>query len=140
MGTTENKRAITQACAELAEGNGEPFLALMADDFRWTIIGSTEWSGTYAGRDTVLEELLQPLFAQFADTYVNTPERLIAEGDHVVVQCRGSVSTRSGRRYDNTYCWVCRFADGKLVEMTEYLDTELLGSALDPPSPAADQG
>jgi len=42
-------------------------------------------------------------------------------------------ATRSGKPYDNHYCYVCRLADGKLRELTEYMDTELAASALGAP-------
>jgi hypothetical protein len=48
----------------------------------------------------------------------------------VVVECRGHVTTKSGKPYNNTYCYVCRFADGKLKELTDYLDTELVTASL----------
>ncbi len=50
-----------------------------------------------------------------------------------MVQCQGSAVTRRGQRYDNEYCYVCRFSGGKLRELTEYLDTELVTAVLDPP-------
>lgn len=105
----------------------------MADDFCWTVTGDTAWSGTYRGKEAVLRDLLAPLVAQFAHTYTNVAHNFVAEGDQVVVECRGRVATRTGSRYDNTYCWVCRFQDGKLVSLTEYLDTRLLETALLPP-------
>jgi ketosteroid isomerase-like protein len=51
---------------------------------------------------------------------------LIAEDDYVVVECRGEVTTKSGKPYNNTYCYVCRISDGKLKELTEYMDTQLV--------------
>jgi ketosteroid isomerase-like protein len=133
MGESENKHLMQAILSELEKGNGRPLVDAMADDFSWTIIGTTDWSGTYRGKQTVLDELLEPLFAQFADRYTNTAHGFIAEGDHVVVECRGRVTTKSGSPYHNTYCWVCRIADGKLRELTEYLDTELVATALAPP-------
>ncbi len=133
VSTAENKRLMQQIFRELAEGNSEPFRDAMADEFSWTVIGSTNWSGTYAGKQAVLSELIEPLFSQFADRYTNTADRFIAEGDHVVVQCRGHVTTKSGMPYDNTYCYVCRLGDGKLRELTEYCDTQLIATALTPP-------
>jgi hypothetical protein len=41
---------MQQIFRELAKGNNEPFRDTMADDFCWTVIGSTSWSGTYAGK------------------------------------------------------------------------------------------
>jgi len=43
-----------------------------------------------------------------------------------VVECRGQVTTKSGKPYNNTYCYVCRLQDGKLKELTEYFDTQLV--------------
>lgn len=137
MTTTErNKQLMEEAFAELAQGNRGPFRDLLADDVTWTLIGSTPWSGSYAGRRAVLEELFGPLFEQFADRYTNSPVRILGDGDHVVVECRGRVTTRAGRRYDNTYCYVCRMRDGQVRELTEYCDTELIATALDPPARA----
>ncbi|HXD30349.1 MAG TPA: nuclear transport factor 2 family protein [Pyrinomonadaceae bacterium] len=113
-------------CDELARGNSRPFIDSMADDFCWTVTGTTKWSRTYEGKQAVLSELLGPLVEQLATKYTNVADRLIAEDDYVVVECRGSVMTKSGKPYNNTYCWVCRFSDGKLRQLTEYMDTELV--------------
>jgi ketosteroid isomerase-like protein len=80
----------------------------------------------------VLDELMAPLFAQFADRYTNTADRMVSEGDFVVVECHGRVATKAGKPYDNRYCYVCRLDGGKLRELTEYLDTELVATALGP--------
>src|SRR5271165_3721068 len=133
MGTAENKQRMIEIFEELATGNTAPFRDAMDEDFIWIVMGSTPWSGTYRGRSTVLDELMAPLFAQFVDRYTNSAECFIAEGDRVVVQCSGRATTRTGVRYDNSYCYVCRLADGRLREITEYLDTELVSSALAPP-------
>jgi len=130
MSAVENKQLMQNIFSELSKGNGKPFVESLADDICWTIIGSTKWSKTYRGKEAVLTDLLRPLFAQFADQYTNTAHRFIAEDDYVVVECRGRVTTKSGKPYNNTYCWVCRVADGELQELTEYLDTELVTAAL----------
>jgi ketosteroid isomerase-like protein len=130
VSAAENKQLLQNIFSELSKGNGAPFVESLADDICWTIIGSTKWSGTYRGKQAVLNELLRPLFAQFADQYTNTAHRFIAEDDYVVVECRGRVTTKSGPPYNNTYCWICRVADGKLQELIEYLDTELVTAAL----------
>jgi ketosteroid isomerase-like protein len=134
MDAARNKALVGGAFAELAEGNGRPFVELLADDIRWTIIGSTEWSGTWEGKPAVQSKLLDPLFAQFETRYRNRATRLIAEDDHVVIECRGDVTTRAGMPYRNTYCYVCRLEAGRVRELTEYCDTELLTKALAPPS------
>jgi ketosteroid isomerase-like protein len=129
----ENKRVIEHVYAELARGNSRPFVDALADDVRWRMIGSTAWSGVYEGKEAVLKTLLAPLRAQFSGQYTARAERLIAEGDLVVAEVRGRVETTRGGRYDNTYCFIFRLAEGKISEMTEYLDTALVDAALQPP-------
>jgi uncharacterized protein len=130
MSAAENKQLMQNIFSELSKGNSRPFIEAMADDFCWILTGSTKWSGTYRGKQTVLAELLRPLSARFADQYTNTAHRFIAEDDYVVVECRGRVTTTAGTPYNNTYCFVCRLDGGKLRELTEYLDTELVTAAL----------
>ena len=45
------------------------------------------------------------------------------------MQARGNSRTKSGDTYNNTYCQVFRLANGKVQEVTEYLDTELVTTA-----------
>lgn len=133
--TRQHRQSMTAAMAALAEGDRRPFAALMAQDFTWVITGQGAWSGRYEGRAAVRERLFRPLFAQFAGTYTNRALTILADGDTVVVECRGSVATVSGQRYDNEYCYVCRFGpDGLLHELVEYMDTELAAKVLAPPA------
>lgn len=133
MSTAENKEALRAAFEELAKGNAKPFIDLWADDFRWTVTGTTRWSREYCGKEAVLNDLMKPLFSNFADTYKNAATRFIAEDDYVVVECRGSVTTKNGQPYNNRYCYVCRMENGRLKELTDYLDTELVSRVLEPP-------
>ena len=64
-------------------------------------------------------------------------ERIIAEGDRVVVLFSGDVPTKAGKRYNNRYCYVYRLEGGKVKELTEYFDTALVQEALQAPSATA---
>jgi ketosteroid isomerase-like protein len=133
MSAVDNKAIMSRVFDDLAQGDGRAFVRIMADDFTWVIEGNTAWSGTYRGKANVQQRVLRPLFAQFATTYRNRAERIVAEGDTVVVLCRGDVTTRAGKSYNNSYCYVIQMRDGQMTELREYFDTELVSAALDPP-------
>jgi uncharacterized protein (TIGR02246 family) len=137
MTAIENRRLMEGIFDQLAKGDGRPFVQALADDVRWTIIGSTPWSGTWEGLEAVRTELLEPLFAQFETTYRAEAVRVLAEDDVVVIESRGDVITTSGKPYRNTYCNVYRLEDGRVKEITEYCDTRLLTEVLAPPEPVA---
>jgi ketosteroid isomerase-like protein len=129
MTPTENKLLLEAIFAALATGDSRPFVAAMADDVTWTVMGRTPWSKTYEGKAAVLG-LLRELGSRLADRYRATASLILADGDHVVVTARGQATTRSGAPYDNDYCFIYRLERGAIREVTEYLDTELVSSAL----------
>ena len=137
VAAAENKQLMQGIYSELAKGNSRPFVDAMADDVRWFMMGTTKWSRAYHGKQAVLTELLAPLRAQFAGQYTAAASRFIAEGDLVVAEVRGQVTTKAGKPYNNAYCFIFKIAGGKVKEMTEYLDTELVSAALADPVPLA---
>ena len=133
MTPIENKILVQNIMEARSRRDPAPFIAAMADDFVWRIIGSTAWSGEYVGKADVRERLLRPLYAQFTAPSRITPTNILADGDYVVVECQGDATTVSGERYANTYCFVMRVTEGQLREMTEYMDTALVERVLKPP-------
>jgi len=133
MTAIENRSLVQRIMEARSRRDHAPFIAAMADDFVWRITGSSAWSGEYVGKADVCERLLKPLYTQFVAPSSITPTRILADGDHVVVQCHGDATTVSGERYANTYCFVIRMQDGQLHEMTEYMDTALVERVLQPP-------
>ena len=126
MTSEENKRLMQQVFGELAQGNSQALVEVLADDVAWHVTGTTKFSGTYQGKATLINELVGPLFSQLDGPFRMIPDRFIAEDDYVVVECCGNVTTKTGRPYNNKYCLVCRLEDGKIKELTEYMDTNLV--------------
>ena len=129
MGAAENKQLIQNMFTEVAKGNGRVFLDIMADDVRFTVIGTTKYSGTVTSKQDLVGKVMGPLISQLEGGIMITPDNFIADGDYVAVQAHGKATTKAGKPYNNTYCQVYRITDGKVREVTEYLDTELVTSA-----------
>jgi uncharacterized protein len=128
-----NRACLEHVFAETAKGNGSAFLDAFAEDANWTVTGTTGWSKTYRGKPAILNDLIAPLRRILAPPLKIHARRFIAEGDIVVVEARGQNVTRDGRPYENNYCYVFEFRDGKVAALTEYADTELFRSALGEP-------
>lgn len=130
MTALENKQIVQAIFTELGQGNSRPLVEAMAEDFSWTVSGSNRWSGTYKGKHVVLNDLLGQLRSRIEGRIKTIAHRFIAEGDFVVVEARGSNTTKDGRPYNNAYCFVIELSNGKLRAITEYMDTELVTSVL----------
>ena len=127
MAIAENKEAVRQ----MREAKGlEEMLAAMSDDVRWTIMGSTKYSHTMNGKKEIVDKLLHPIVAELESMGSNHVDNVIAEGDYVVVQQHATGrKTKTGNPYNNSYCLVYKVIGGKIKEITEYLDTELVTAA-----------
>jgi uncharacterized protein len=128
VGISENKQVVLDFYDAGARGDMDACFALLADNITWTNIGSTKFSGTYAGKKALAENLLGPLFGQLKAGISSQIERLTAEDDFVVAQTSGTAETADGTPYNNTYCQVIRIRDGQIAEVKEYMDTALIDS------------
>jgi ketosteroid isomerase-like protein len=139
MSAAENKRLLRQVFGQLAAGNARAMSEAMADDFRWVFPGNWSWSGVWEPKQRVIDGLLNPLMAQFDGSYRSEADLILADGDRVVVQARGRATTKRGDAYNQTYCYLFRVKDGRLVEAVEHCDTALVERVLEPPTGAADR-
>lgn len=126
MDTIDNKNIVLNFYEAGARGDMDTCFALLSDDIVWTNIGSSKFSGTYSGKQVLMEQLLGPLFGQLKAGIASSIERLVAEDDIVVAQTSGTAETLDGTPYNNTYCQVIRIEGGKIAEVTEYFDTALV--------------
>jgi len=127
MGAAENKEVVRR----LREAKGlDAMLATMADDVRWTIMGTTKYSHVMNGKQEIVDKLLKPITAELESMGSTITDNVIAEGDYVVVQQHATGRrTKTGKPYNNQYCLVYKVVGDKIKEITEYLDTELVTSA-----------
>jgi len=135
MSTSANKKLIEEIFA--AAGNPDPsardralFTESLAEDATWTVTGQYSWSRTFTGKQAILNDLHGHVRSLLVERTRTLAHRVIADGDHVVVEAKGDNLTKAGIRYDNDYCLVFRLADGKIKQIREYCDSVLTEKAL----------
>jgi uncharacterized protein len=133
--TASNKKLIEQIFA--AAANPDPavrdralFVASLAEDAKWVVTGQYSWSRTFAGKQSIMNDLHGHVRSRLAERTRTIAFRFIADGDFVVVEAKGDNVTREGLRYDNDYCLVYRLEGGKIREIREYCDSVLTEKAL----------
>jgi uncharacterized protein len=102
----------------------------MADDFSWRITGTTKRSKKYDGKRVVIDELFGALRTKLVPPIVVEAHRFIADEGYIVVEARGRKTLTTESHITTSIVMSSTMADGKLQEMTEYLDTELVTAAL----------
>jgi uncharacterized protein len=125
MSVDENRRAA-RAAFEAWQAGTAPITELFADDMVWRIEGHSAASREYATRQQFIDEVLAPFGARFVRGEPFRPIRIrsvVADGDEVVVVWDGHGVANDGRPYDNSYAWIMRLRDGKVVDGTAFYDS-----------------
>jgi uncharacterized protein len=130
LSATENKKLMQDIFAAVAAGNRAMFLDSLADDVTMRVTGKNSWSQTFEGKASLVRDLYGYLSTLLTDDRRTIAHRFIADGDHVVIEARGDMTTKTGVRYDNEYCLIYRLENGKIVEIREYLDSALCEAVL----------
>ena len=141
MSAADNKKLVQEMFA--IAGDPDPavrekslFVASLADDAIWTVTGQYSWSRSFTGKQSIVNDLHGHVRSKLVERGRTVAHRIIADGDIVVVEAKGSNLTKEGQRYDNDYCLVYRFEGGKIKEIREYCDSVLTEKALGPfPTP-----
>lgn len=124
--TADNRSLVAAAFARWEQGEFDAVTSLMADDLEWTIIGSTDISGTYHTRDAFLSMVNERLFPHFNGPLQVTVHNVLADGAMVAVQFQSRAATRQGPDYEQVYCWVLELDAGRIRRGTAYLDTAVV--------------
>lgn len=121
--------ALSQVLAifkNLEAGDGGAFFTHVVDDVDWTVEGTHPLAGHYHSKADFLShtfEKLDKVLLQGTQLYV---EHALLSGDWAVVELHSLATAKNGLRFDNRYCWVCRFSGEKIVEVRAYLDSALV--------------
>ena len=132
MSSAENKQLMQEIFARVAEGDGSLFVEHLADNVVMRVSGQYSWSRTFTGKQSVLRDLFGVVRERTTGARKTIPLRLIADGDVVVVEARGEMTSKVGVPYNNEYCLIYRLRDRKIVEITEYQDSTLCERVLGP--------
>jgi uncharacterized protein len=123
----ENKELVRKAFRPWESGESGPFFELIADDVRWTVIGTTPASGVFESKQALVDAAFGPLLDRLDGPLIATFREVAADGDRVFLRFDSEGRTkRGGLRYGQVYCWAMTMRDRQIVEIVAYLDTELL--------------
>lgn len=114
----------------LQSPGGLQFFDHVADDVDWTVQGTHPLAGHYRGKAAFLAGTFAKLGRVLRDGAQLSATNIMVSGDWAIVELRADAIAKNGLRFDNRYCWLARFRDGKIVEVRAYLDSALVARVL----------
>ncbi len=110
----------------LETGDGGEFFTHVADDVDWTVEGTHPLAGHYRSKADFRAHTVEKLSKVLPQGTQLRVEHALVSGDWAVVELHSLATAKNGLRFDNRYCWVCRFGGDKIVEVRAYLDSALV--------------
>jgi uncharacterized protein len=121
-----DKAAVRTLFGHLEHGDSGRFFAQVAEDVRWTVMGTHPLAGVYLSKAAFLQHTFARLNRILREGVVLRVEKVWIDGDTAVVEMTSLSTARNGRPFNNTYCWVTRFASDTIVEVRAYVDSALV--------------
>jgi ketosteroid isomerase-like protein len=125
-----NKALIRDFFARMNAADLPGALAMLDASATWRIPGDPAVLRTAGVHDTAsITKLLTYMQSRMPGGLHFTVSSLTAEGDRVSAEVEGEGTLDNGRRYNNWYHFLFTLRDGRIHEVHEYLDTQLVVSA-----------
>jgi ketosteroid isomerase-like protein len=117
---------VREIFRNLESGDGKEFFDHVADDVDWIVEGTHPLAGHYHSKADFLEHTFEKLAKVLPQGTQLHVEHALVSGDWAVVELRSDATAKNGLKFDNRYCWICRFVNGTIVEVRAYLDSVLV--------------
>ena len=112
--------------ANLENGKSDAFFEHVADDVKWTVMGTHPLAGTYHTKADFLAHTFARLDKILKEGVVLRVTNILVEGDSAAVEMESLSTALNGKPFDNRYCWIVHFSEGTIVEVRAYLDSALV--------------
>jgi ketosteroid isomerase-like protein len=123
----QNKKITKEFFEALSNGSDEYLDFYTNESIIWTA-GNNAIGGTRTKEEVV--SFAQNILAAFPTGIKFNITGITAEGDRVAVEIDGEAVHASGETYNNQYHFLLIIKDGKILELKEYMDTQLAAKIL----------
>jgi len=108
-----NEKQVREIFEGLETGDGAAFFAYVADNVDWIVEGTHPLAGHYLSKEAFIDGTFTKLDQILPQGTELNVEHVLVSGDWAVVELHSLATAKNGFRFDNRYCWVCRFAAGR---------------------------
>ena len=125
--TDNNKKLVEDFFCILSSGSQDYLDFYSEESIIWTA-GENAIGGSRSKSEVV--GFAKSVLDSFPDGITFNIVNLIAENDCVAAEVEGSAMHVSGKPYNNKYHFLLKIKDNKILELKEYMDTQLAAKVL----------
>jgi uncharacterized protein len=135
MSESRNVQLLKEYLGALQASDGAKMAGMLHPDLQYWVSAGSAFSGTHDKAS--LLALLPAIFGAQAGPTKLTYREITAQDDRVSTVADGTMPLKSGGTYDQTYHWLFKFRDDKIIEVLEYVDILAVWKAFGTPEQKA---
>ena len=120
MPESRNVQLLKEYLGALQASDGEKMANMLAPELQYWVSPGSAFSGNHDKAS--LLSLLPSIFDAQAGPAKLIYREITAQDDRVSLVADGTMPLKSGGSYDQTYHWLFKFHDDKIVKVLEYID------------------
>jgi hypothetical protein len=122
--TSDARSVVERYVAAVEAGDGPAIREAFAQNATWRLFGDLPMSGTWSGRDAIIDDFLAGALDQYEPGSIRLEiTSIVADRERAVVEWTSRARTRRGEPYENFCVGVFTVRDGKIQAVREYMDT-----------------
>jgi len=123
---------VAELFEKLGSGRSQLFFEKVAENVKWTVMGSHPLAGAYESKRDFLASTFQRLNRILKEGVVLKVKSLLVKDATAVVEMESLSTALNGKPFNNSYCWIVRFdKSGTIVEVRAYVDSALVQRLID---------
>ena len=125
-----NLELIRRTYEGSSEDNGRNLRAVLSPDVEWTEAEGFPYAGTYVGPEALIDGVFRRLATEW-NGYRADVHTYLADGDRVAAfGVYSGTYNATGKSMTAPFAHLYQIEDGKVIRMTQYVDTILVTRAL----------
>ena len=126
-----SEQYVKELFDHLKTGETAKFFSKVSDDVNWTVMGTHPLSGTYHSKQDFIQATFERLNKVLKEGVVLKVNHILVKNSTAVVEMENLSTALNGRPFNNTYAWIVKFENEKIVEVRAYVDSALVQRVLD---------
>ena len=128
MSQIEKNKGLVQEFFNLLSSGSDEYLDFYTEESLIWTAGENAIGGSRSKGEVV--SFAKSILNSFPEGISFRVVNLVAENDRVAAEVEGSAMHVSGKPYNNKYHFLLKIKDNKILELKEYMDTQLAAKVL----------
>ncbi len=107
------------------------FFDKVSENVHWTVMGTHPLAGEYFSKASFINSTFKRLSKILKEGALLEVKKIFLDGNHAIVEMKSISTANNGKPFNNTYCWIVKFEDNIITEVTAYVDSAIVQQVVD---------